>query len=149
MSASKIVEIVEGIAACYAAVPGIKQVYTHQPKTVGELPAVVIHIGPSRPLYPDVTNDAPYGALTIEWTLMTYLLFRDVNPENSETDIAVYLPAVIEALGHDVDAGGSILDGEARVQRFTPVYYTVGKIRYHAVEIVITAIETVAYTYAL
>jgi hypothetical protein len=145
MSASRIDEIMAGVKACIAAVPGIVKVYTHQPPTIGTPPAVVLFLGPSRPIYPP---EGVYGAMNLEWTILAHLVLNDVNTAKSETQIAQFIPAIIEALGHDIDAGGGLPEGELRVLRFTPGYYTVAGNRSHAVEFEIRAWETVEYTYS-
>jgi hypothetical protein len=135
-----------GIKTLLEGIDGVLHVYSHQPGQAPTAPVIIFHTGPGRPLYPP---DAPYGTDSDELTFVCYLLFKDTNFEASEADIDLFLPRIKTAVGHNMDADGSITDGEVRFTRWRPVYYRVGSIQYHALEFTLTVWESVTFTYAL
>src|SRR5688500_13377165 len=110
-----------GIKVLLEGIEGVQIVYGHQPGQAPSTPAIVFHTGPGRPWYPP---DEPDGSDSDELTFLCYLLFKDTNFEASEADIDTYLPRIKTAVGHDMNADGSITDGEVRFTRWRPAYYT-------------------------
>ena len=141
--ASNLTAIIAGIRAQLLTVSGIANVYDHAPAKIGTTPAIVFSLGPCRPI------SGAYGEMALEWTLNGYLAVKDINFDVSEAEIVSLLPAIIEALGHDLDAHGAITDGQVLVSRAAPGRLTVGGVTYHAMQFTMTVVERFVYSYAL
>jgi len=142
--ASQLGPIMAGIAAQIRTVAGLKNVITHYPNQVGPYPMVFLYVDSAD--YPETT----YGEMTIGYRPEGYLVLAPIGA-NAEAvaDLGYALiPEIIEALGHDMDAGGAIVDGQMMLEGFAEGRMMIGKVDYHVRRLRFRVIERRYYEYS-
>lgn len=152
---SQLDAIVEGIAAQLRTITALQNVITYKPPQPGPLPMVYLDV---EGLGTPDDEWAPKGAMTIDWTIQAYLVIAPVaaKADAVATLARQLLPAIVEVLGHDLDAHGSLSgatdierDGIMKLTRLSPPgKVTIGTIDYYARQLTISAIEMFTYTYS-
>lgn len=149
--ASNLKNIIDGIAATLRTIDDFKNVTTYKPDNPGPLPMVYlasIHFD-----YPETT----YGEMTIGWNLEWYIVTAPVsaNAPNSELRLYTIVPQVVEALGHDLDAGGSLpgedvggSDGQALLTDADEGEVVIGGTRWYAMRLRMRVVERFIFQYS-
>lgn len=153
--ASHLDAIVEAIAADLRTIPALKKVYTYYPDQPGPLPMVYLDV---EALGTPDDEWAPFGGMTIDWTIQAYLVTAPVTakPSAAATLARQILPAIAEVMGHDLDAGGALVDADRTARdgilKLTamspPGYVTIGGNRYYARRLTFQAIEMFTYEWS-
>lgn len=133
--ASNYTAIVAGLKACIATVTAIKNVYEYVPESMGATPAVILYRRSSQMLQP------AYGELAIEWTFGGWIAIEQTNFKVAEATLGSLVPQIYEAVYTDLDAGGSIADGQALFSSTQWGRLTIGGVKYAAEPFTITVIE--------
>jgi len=143
--ASQLGPIMEGIAAQIRTVPGLKSVISYYPDAPGPLPMVFLYVDSAD--YPETT----YGEMTIGYRPEGYLVLAPLTGKASAAADMGYalIPEIIEVLGHDLDAGGAIVDGQMMLEGFAEGRLTIGGVWYHARRLRFQVIERRNYSYGL
>lgn len=151
MASSQLQGIIDGIAATLRAVTALKNVITYKPDQPGPLPMVYlsgIHLD-----YPETT----YGEMTIGWNLEWYLVLGPIAAKAEAAELSLYglVPDIVAALGHDLDAGGSLSldegtsDGQMLLTDADEGEVVIGGTKWYALRLRIRAIERFTFEYRL
>jgi hypothetical protein len=137
--------IVEGIAAQLRTIPELKLVLTYEPDQPAPFPFVFIDMEGWD--HPEKTT----GEMTLGWDIVGYLVTASVTSKASAaaTLSRQLVPAIIEAIGHDLHAHGAIVDGQVLLREATKGRRKIGDGWYYARRLTFRAIEMFPYQYAI
>jgi hypothetical protein len=138
--------ILEGIRARFEAVVGVPA-YGYDPKGYSSDMHLRFIGVRGRPI------ESASGEMAIEWEIKGRLVVRYTSNETAETLLAAKVPLLVAAMGQDLDAGGSLADGQALPDLFTWVYFSVvsptSTTDYRSIDFPVKAIERFPFDYAL
>lgn len=102
---SNLPAIVDGIVATVAAIPGIDQSVGYEPEYYSGTMFCLV-------LDDFVSLQEASGEMSNGWNLAGRLVVPFTNNEGAEAQLYTLVPAIIEAAGQDMDAQGTIVDGQ-------------------------------------
>ena len=135
--------IVAGLKARIETIAAIKNVYEYFPEAIGSTPAVIFHRRSSRMVPPT------YGELAIEWTFSGWVAIEQTNFKVAEATLGTLVPQIYEAVYTDLDAGGSLTDGQALFESTAWGRLTVARVTYAAEPFTLTVVERYSLQAAL
>jgi|SRR5215213_747711 len=142
---SQLDAIVEGIAAQLRTIPELKAVLTYEPDAPGLFPFVFLDMDGWD--HPETTT----GEMTVGWDIVGYLVTGSVTSKAAEAAkrARLIIPAILEALGHDLHAHGAIVDGQVLLTEAARGRRQIGGAWYYARRLTFRAVEMFPYQYAI
>lgn len=148
---SRIDEIVPAIAETFAGLPidiGGGEIrplvsYDYLPAAIDDWPAHVLWIDTWRALW------MTQGGMRLGWTLTGMILVAPLGEEHTERIIRRIIAAQLDALHHNLTAGGTIPEGQVTMQNGGRQVFTVAGTEFQAQRLTYLVEESFPYAYGL
>lgn len=140
---SNIVEITKAIAASYAGVPHLKASYDYLPAALDDWPAHAFWVQRWQVLH------ATEGGMRLGWNLEGVIVCAPINEPVSEQILKEILVGMIDALFRNLEASGTLADGQVQLQGGTRTPFVLAGIEWQAQRVQYFVEESFPYTYAL
>lgn len=144
MALSNLPAIHAGIAAQLATATGITNVLLKLPDVVSNLESALLYI--VRPRFRRL--ESAYGEQALEWTFDAVAALPRGNNMRVEEDMEQIIINVINVSGHDLDAHGTLTDGQVLITNGRTDYGKISGIDVLGFEFTIQVVERVLYEFA-
>lgn len=141
--ASNYAAIVQGLkAAIETGVPDLRNVYAYEPRTLSD--RLFYFVLADFEILPPAMD-----SMEIKWRWGGRLVVEYLSNDKAEEIITLLVPQIIAAVFGDLSAGGALPDGQITIEAGQGKYPVSNQVKFRAVDFLITAIERIAFEYAL
>jgi len=123
----------------------LKQVLDYEPNQIsGGASPLVYFILKDLKLTPPTNQEQE-----VVYSVGMRLVVQYTNNQTAEQTVAALIPTVLNTLGHDLDCGESIQDGQVTITGGVAGYLTIGATRYRIVDFTLEIVERVSFDWSL